>query len=35
MSSELIFIKDIQVGNGYLENMISQKIEKGKKVNGA
>jgi len=34
MSSELIFIKDIQVGNGYPENMISQIIEKGKKVNG-
>ena len=31
MSSELIFIKDILVGNGYPENMISQIIEKRKK----
>ena len=30
-SSELIFIKDILVGNGYPENMISQIIEKRKK----
>ena len=31
ISSELIFIKDILVGNGYPENMISQIIEKRKK----
>ena len=31
ISSELIFIKDILVGNGYPENMISQIIEKKKK----
>ena len=31
MSSELIFSKDILVGNGYPENMISHIIEKTKK----
>ena len=31
ISNELIFIKDILVGNGYPENMISQIIEKRKK----
>jgi hypothetical protein len=31
ISNELIFAKDILVGNGYPENMISQIIEKRKK----
>jgi hypothetical protein len=31
MSNELIFIKNILVGNGYPENMVSQIIEKRKK----
>jgi len=33
MSSELIFIKDILIGNGYPKNAISQIVEKrGKKL---